>query len=436
MAGRLGRRILSVGAGVAGLVLAVYALAWWRADPVALLESEVTRLRERGFATSHGEWHPDRVPGSQNGGVGLIAADAWLREHAGTESSWAAPGPWRNDLPEDWWTGASEDDMAALDRFLEELRPYFRRVEQALGEPHLRLCAGADQLGGTADVDAHLLLRLIRLDEARTRRATDAAQIARAVTSRLRLARCIERPSVVVSFQALHSVRSATRDVRDALVGARAPASRLRASIDADLAFSTSDRFPELCRADIVDLVASIRWAQAGGARHGDDLRSSFFSLGRSPSERVIAWLAFGGPDELLRAAAECAEVDAVGLPERMRRLRDIESRQRRYARVATASARRCALLLSRTDANLRLARLALAATERRETTGAWPASLDDLRDMFPDGVPLDPFTERPFVYEVRGRAVRIASAGRCDDEPAVSEQELIDDGLVWTIER
>jgi hypothetical protein len=55
---------------------------------------------------------------------------------------------------------------------------------------------------------------------------------------------------------------------------------------------------------------------------------------------------------------------------------------------------------------------------------------------MFADGVPLDPFTDAPFVYERTPAGLRIASFGRLADEDALDEETLRERCLVWDLKR
>jgi hypothetical protein len=86
--------------------------------------------------------------------------------------------------------------------------------------------------------------------------------------------------------------------------------------------------------------------------------------------------------------------------------------------------------ILARADARGRLARLALAAYEHRRLNGAWPRAAADLAPLFPDGVPLDPFTGGPFLVEHDGDALvlRAQPWGGIDEE---SEQDLL---YVWRL--
>ena len=91
---------------------------------------------------------------------------------------------------------------------------------------------------------------------------------------------------------------------------------------------------------------------------------------------------------------------------------------------------------LTRSDAAFRLAAAALAVAERHETTGAWPASLDEIRGEFPGGVPLDPYTDAPFVYEVMSDTVRIASIGRLPQDDPIDDATLRERGHLWEFRR
>jgi hypothetical protein len=90
-----------------------------------------------------------------------------------------------------------------------------------------------------------------------------------------------------------------------------------------------------------------------------------------------------------------------------------------------------------RADAAQRLARVALALTEHRAKHGDFPASLDELKPAFPaGGVPPDPYTDAPFVYEKTATGVRIASEWRLADDPDLDADERRDRALVWELKR
>jgi hypothetical protein len=96
----------------------------------------------------------------------------------------------------------------------------------------------------------------------------------------------------------------------------------------------------------------------------------------------------------------------------------------------------RSAEMLAQTEAVCRLARIALAAAERRAKSGKLPASLDELKDAFPEGVPVDPFTDAPFVYEATETGVRISTSGHLPGESAPEGRRAPEAGFTWELKR
>jgi hypothetical protein len=90
----------------------------------------------------------------------------------------------------------------------------------------------------------------------------------------------------------------------------------------------------------------------------------------------------------------------------------------------------------TRTEARVRLARIALAVASLRARTGALPKSLDDLAPDFPQGVPMDPFTDAPFVFTRTDVEIRIASAGRIAGDNPIDDKDLVRDSLLWEWKR
>ncbi|MAB81519.1 MAG: hypothetical protein CMJ89_19435 [Planctomycetes bacterium] len=52
--------------------------------------------------------------------------------------------------------------------------------------------------------------------------------------------------------------------------------------------------------------------------------------------------------------------------------------------------------------------RVALALAEHRERQGGWPSDLERVAGAFPEGLPLDPHTGEPFLYEVEDGAISL----------------------------
>jgi len=88
------------------------------------------------------------------------------------------------------------------------------------------------------------------------------------------------------------------------------------------------------------------------------------------------------------------------------------------------------------TEACRDLTRIGIRTAEACVVHADFPASLDDLKPMFPDGVPLDPFTDAPFVYEKTATDVRIASVGRLPEDKPLDDATLRKRCLVWELKR
>jgi hypothetical protein len=91
---------------------------------------------------------------------------------------------------------------------------------------------------------------------------------------------------------------------------------------------------------------------------------------------------------------------------------------------------------LGRAEAASRLARVALVVAEHRVKHGDFPASLDEMKAAFAGGVPLDPFTDAPFVFEKTATGVRIASVGRLPEDKPLDDATLRERCLVWELKR
>jgi hypothetical protein len=87
--------------------------------------------------------------------------------------------------------------------------------------------------------------------------------------------------------------------------------------------------------------------------------------------------------------------------------------------------------LTANIEAMLALARVGLAIENHRDRTGAWPATMEPLAAEFPDGIPLDPFTRKPFKYRADVGKFTLYSVGTnlTDDG---GRHDLRDGDIVW----
>jgi hypothetical protein len=61
-------------------------------------------------------------------------------------------------------------------------------------------------------------------------------------------------------------------------------------------------------------------------------------------------------------------------------------------------------------DCHMALSRVALAACVVRDESGAWPAQSSALESLFEDGIPRDPYTDAPFVFEIEAGELVISA--------------------------
>jgi hypothetical protein len=90
--------------------------------------------------------------------------------------------------------------------------------------------------------------------------------------------------------------------------------------------------------------------------------------------------------------------------------------------------------MVAANDAQLRALRLELALQDYGKRHGRFPAALADLSPGLLPQVPLDPFTEKPFVYRLSKPGYQLYSAGpNAMDDGGVPIQELSLESLYST---
>ena len=414
------------------LFLAAFIVLYATVNPPADFEAAGTRLEAEGFVTTAAEWNRSPKDPAENGAHEIHEADAMLIAACGPMSTWTAAGPWRNDLEWPWWEHASEEDLQALDRMLEAAHPALDRCAAAVERPYLRWAISADFLASSGEVPH--LQHLLQVLEAQAVRGPSPADRLQAVRTRLLAARRAEGTTLITSMVLMAGAAGAVQDVRYLVVTGALSGAEVRERLDGDLVFDASGRLPELVRAEIVAMSELQRRLYSG--RMKDERGQPMVPiLTNSPKSRLLAWV-FGGPGDGLEALARAAEVNESSFADRMRAYRRIDDSSGKFPRMFVCVWPQMATKCARLDAALRLARIALAVKAQRETAGAGPASIDAIVDAFPDGVPLDPFTDAPFEYDVRAGDVRIASAGRLPTDAPVSPGELDEQGLAWVFPR
>jgi hypothetical protein len=85
---------------------------------------------------------------------------------------------------------------------------------------------------------------------------------------------------------------------------------------------------------------------------------------------------------------------------------------------------------LRRREALVGLSRLALVAARLRADVGRWPDTLEELRLAFPEGLPLDPYTDLDFRFDRLPDGVRLT----VEHIPEKAADTLRDFGLEWVL--
>lgn len=415
-------------------VIVAGALVAWTFVPSEreLTERAIASLREAGFATTIAELRGPDPPESANGAVEFRAAVAKEAELTNDAEKAALPGPWNPDLAEDWYENATPDQFDAMAAFVAKLAPAYALLDAASAKSRLRFDAADPETFEWLDVRP--LLESSRLLSVRILGAADPAERIAAAGTSLRIARRIECTSILEHMIALAYAGQGADHLRRQIETGRVTARAARPRIDPELSGTFRVRYPQAVRAEIA-------WCASLLERHvveGRPLPEGFAEFEFAPwYESVWEGSPFRGARTGLPALRRLAELPPGSARTLLTACQAEEEAASPGEEVIGIVLPQMARKFVQADAQLALCRVALAVRERHETTGAWPASLDDLRDAFPgEAVPLDPYTDAPFVYEVAADAVRIASAGRVPDAPARTNAELREDGLVWELPR
>lgn len=419
---RLRRIYLALGALIAAGVVGLGS--WADVDPPERrFAAYVAAMRAAGEPTSYGEIGEIRVRrplDSESAAVEIEHALDWVDSALGSETDWPKAA---------WFLSVDgvtpPEDRAPAERFAERLRPFAERVKAALDRPtcqfsrHERL----DRVGvlfrtlarfarnSSEQMDACRTWGLFaaRLDPSRQWTPWDYAEFTLACESELKLAVESGRWEAV-------EVRTRLDETLSLLV------KRQRENMDCNLIFSRTgaiaahqQRFDYAQRAGVVERVrrtlldrrdwdddADLVLAEAECLRALRRLPDLTFAAYRK------AWLDVRKPEAELSVQMMAPDRSQASFMEVTRH----------WAAVSAFA---------------NLARIALAAAEHRAKNGDFPASLDDLRWAFPDAVPLDTFTDAPFVYEPTSAGVRIKSRGIfADQKPGPNTGSEI----VWDLRR
>jgi hypothetical protein len=376
-----------------------------------------------------------------DGGTDLVEGWKWVDDHVDSRRWDQVVGSWNINCAKDWPETSTREQIAELAAFLGEIEPYLVHVRAAARKARIRFRQGVRDEFGFPKTGAIRRLQqscwaLIAVavaspDEAmRIEALGDAAAIA-------------ARTECVMWFDhvtaSTYHVAVARETGRQVESGRLDPAAA-RARLDPLLRERWLDRAPAALRSHRAFVIQCYRTVLDGTCPYaGPTLWQRLQRLattGKFPGP-------YDGPFNPGHAKEIVAYCDALS-----EALHVPHGRYRDYRSSLESSTwpeselegpdtfARAAEMLTRADAAAALARVALAAAEFRATRGDYPASLDDLKPMFADGVPLDPFTDAPFVFGHSEGEIRIRSAGGPPEKPEAFDAKLRDDGLFWTLKR
>lgn len=400
-------------------------------------------LAARGEPVFPGDLAGPAVEPGDDGAPLIREAWAWLDEHAPPADE--RPTTW--ELDTDAWEALSEEERARHAGFVRSLQPYLDLVRAGTERPVLRLFDRPEDFGfdeRTAKTVGGVQWTM-RLLDASARVAQDPDARLRDLRARGLLGARLERHGSALTALI-------------AVVTQMAALGRLREYLEHDLvdAASAVEMLAPVLRSDVRSQVRvgirAERTLAIGLVRTavGDAPATSAYS-----GPTVDGWMAALSRDSVGDFALEVQVIldeDTGAWSDLGRRLVRLPERTqpRPHTRpwsmnpgraVAGASAillPKLAATGARTTALQRLALLSLTAVRAHEVDGIWPGSLDEI-DV-PAATRIDPFTDRPFVFERLPDGVRISSPGPVDVDvwrsEAVERNLPSEDGLVWTLRR
>ncbi len=386
-------------------------------------------------------------PAQVNGAVEIEAASRWMGEHLGAEDAWKVAGMYRDEARPRWFEELTDDERRDLDAFFAGAKPLFDGLAAGLAKPRVRTpTPPGDAAIQLTDIESRAsVIRLLSakaLAASRPEDRLDATALLAALGVRL------ESRALFDEFLSAWAMDRAAQATLHSLERGGIDAAAWRARLDADFARPWLPRFRDAVRLERAYILDFLRTADFDQIAQTDTITTKRWTkvlLDRIASrlDSVVKGDAAprGSPADLAQALAASETLESTPTDSYPRMAAE-------FARLGAGASQsyghisvirpivQCAERLARTDAATRLARIALAAAEHRAKHGDFPASLDDLAGAFPNGVPLDPFTDAPFVYEKTATGVRISSAGRLAAEPPLSDATLRERMLVWALRR
>jgi len=412
------RRLLKRVAVVVG-VLAAAHIAWTYMEKRAF-ERRISDLRAAKQPLYTTDFATAPIPYLHNAAELLEQAAAWLEEHRDAEDDnhlWSG----LDTGTEDW----VEKDWQRATAYLEQLAPYYAMVEEIPKRPRWWLDLDWEDGPGTGvhairwvrEVDKYTRYR-VKYDRVEARRTERAA---RAAVFLLDLAdRC--RFPFLIGHLVVETLRDSDAVLRLAAKQPGFDARLFRERVDPRLARTLRQRGPPAAplREERTIALWVVRAWLAGDSIGFPDDRIERNALWRPMLYRDACRTL----DMYKWAIAACGvrPEDAGAVRKRL------WEEQEEVPAVCPLTAMHGVLPVRLFDqyiastAKRRLTRVVMTLLEYRQTHGEWPQDLADLGKL-----PLDPYSDGPFLYERRGKGARIRSA-----HPGPWELLLMD-RLAWS---
>jgi hypothetical protein len=394
-------------------------------SPGTEFQDFVAKLRAAGEPTTPNELYGPPPSAEDNAAPEIAAALRWLDETVGREDKWTVTGPWDRKYDEDsgpWFETAPAEEIRDLQAFLVRLRPFYDRVAAAAERPRCRFPSSVDGRGMIQDAGVPALQTVTRVLAARAFVDPDPAARVEACRTLCVLAGRFE-PSQSVG-EAMKAAMSgvALTALRHGVESRAVDPSPARGCLDESLAPTWLDLHARFCAAELVQQISEF-----SAILDGRNPPSPGHDIAPTASATLARWC------EVVHEAAKWPTRPYTAY---LRRARASVENARAKHEMAMVLLPAFAERVGRTEAASRLARVALVVAEHRVKHGDFPASLDELKAAFPDGAPLDPFTDAPFAYERTPSRARIASAGRPTGDKPLDDATLRERCLVWELKR
>ena len=441
------RRFLAV-----GLLALLASLGVWiavRDGPSEHMAAYVAELRSRGEPASFADLEPAMPYASDNGARDLEAALAWLERRLSRatdevdEEYWSEhyAGPWNDALGVPWQSNASAEQLDELRVFLGTFEPFFEHIEAATRKPEMAWRLPPPPVEMSAFGPRALFMRwgqARQVLETQTLLASTSVGRQRALVSLLRLDRRVRLRLTLDHLLGAFRRKYSCATLRDGVESGRIDAIAIRPECETILRGRRVAMMPRLIRTHRALLIETFPSLLDGSTSASLRTVSQLLSEARRPSawERArdaVADRLTGVAFEWREFLAMLQDLDAV-IPSDGGWTRKEEQDLTAFASTwGDGHLPRLCRMLRAGDAMEELARVALAACEHRAVHGAWPESAAALAPLFPDGVPLDPYTDEPFPMTLDGETLVIRARPPEGAAPKKGET-LRDAGLEWRL--